>query len=101
MLPEFAAVIARRDLDDPRPARGAETEAHRLFYRLTIDAVDDDLQHRVDRFRQLARHTEPAANRRAVRFVGRRDHVLVAPRADLAAGADDAAGKRQDDAADP
>src|SRR6185436_5551561 len=99
MLPELAAVIAGRDLHDPRPARRVEADAHRVFYSLTIDAVDNDLQHRIHRLRQLARHTEPAANRRAVRLVGRGGHVLVALRADLAAGADDTAGKRQDDAA--
>ena len=75
--------------------------AHRLLDRGAVEPVDDDLQHRVDCLRQLAGHAEPSAQRRAVGVVGRRDHVLVALRADLAAGADDAAGKRQDDAADP
>src|SRR5262249_24113268 len=49
---------------------------------------------------QRADHVGAAAQCRAVGVVGRRDHLRVMFGADLAAAADDAAGKRQNHAAD-
>ena len=45
VLPEFAAVVARRDLDDTGTARCSETGAQRLLDRRSIETVHDDLQH--------------------------------------------------------
>ena len=45
MLPELAAVIARGNLDDTRPARRSESGAHRLLDRQPIESIHDDLEH--------------------------------------------------------
>ena len=45
MLPELAAVIARGNLDDTRPARRGESGPHRLLDRRSIESIHDDLQH--------------------------------------------------------
>ena len=99
MLTELAAVVPRGDLDDARPARRSQAGPKRALDRGTIQAVHHDLQHRVHTLRELAVDAIPSAERRTVRVVGGRHHVLVFLRADLAAGPDDPAGERQDDAA--
>src|SRR5216683_290778 len=99
VLPELAAVIPRRDLDDAGPARRVDAGAQRVLDRLTVQAVDDDLEHRVHARRQRALDADASAQRRAVGVVGGRDHLLIALRANLAAAPDDAAWEREDDAA--
>src|SRR5438105_11222414 len=51
VLSELAAVVAGGNPDDARTARGVDTRAQRFLDRLAIQAVDDDLEHRVHRVR--------------------------------------------------
>src|SRR6187455_530852 len=100
MLSELAAVVAGRDLDDARSARGVDADTHRVLDGSAIESVHDDLEHRVRAVRNLARDSVAPAECRAVRVVGRRDHVLVFLRADFAAGAHDSTRKGKHDALD-
>src|SRR5712691_12595332 len=100
VLAEPAAVIPGRDLDHARTTRRLDAGAERVLDRLAIQAVHDDLEHRVHARRQRARDADASAERRAVGVVGRRDHLLVTPRSNLAAASDDAAREGEDDAAD-
>jgi len=45
VLPEFAAVVPRGNLDDTRPARCSEAGGHRLLDRRSIESIHDDFQH--------------------------------------------------------
>src|SRR5688572_29546622 len=99
MLPELAAVVAGGDLDDARPAGGSESGAQCLLDRRSIETIDNDLEYRVHAFGQLALDALAPAQRRTVGIVRGCDHLLVFLRAHLAAGAHDAARKRENDAA--
>src|SRR4030088_2059780 len=91
---ELAAVIPGRALPHAGTERRFDAGAQRLLDRRWVEAVDDDLEHRVHAVRQRARHTDPAAERRTVGVIGGCDHLLVAPRSNLAAAPDDAARER-------
>src|SRR5262245_8491847 len=93
VLPELAAVVPSRDLENARAARGIHAGSQRALDGRTIQTIHHDLEHGIHALWQLAAHALPAAQCRTVRVVGGRDHVLVLLRPDLAAGADDAAGK--------
>src|SRR5262245_51219371 len=85
MFAELATVIASRDLDHAGAAGGLDAGAKGLFDGRTIQAVDDDLEHRVHFVWQRARDLAAPAQRRAIGVVGGRDHLLVVFRANLAA----------------
>src|SRR5439155_24570185 len=59
--PQRAPIIPGRDAHHARPARGANAGAHGLLHGGLVDAVDDDLIHRVDALRQ--RGLDDAAQR--------------------------------------
>src|ERR1043165_9168444 len=92
---EVTAIVAGRDAEDARPARGADADAGRFLDGGLIDAVDDDFVDGIDPFGQGGFHH--AAQGGAISVVGAGTQFLVAT-ADLAAGADNAAGKWKNDA---
>ncbi len=100
MLPELAAVVAGRDLDDARSARGVDADAHRVLDGRAIESVHDDLEDRVHTVRE--RLLTPSRPRSVGQYASLVDAViflyLFAPT--LLPAAHDAAGEGQDDAAD-
>src|SRR5438876_8772610 len=95
MRPELAAVIPCADPQYAGQAGGRNADARRLLDGRQVETVHDDLVNGVGPLRQGGLH-EPAQGR-TVSIVGTGPQLLV-PAADLAAAADDAAGKRQNDA---
>src|SRR5262245_44682905 len=89
--PQISAVIARTDADDAGPAGGTDARGHRVLDGGLVDAVDDNFVNRANIVRQCRLHHAP--QRGTVSVVGAGPQHLVAA-ADLAPGADDAAGER-------
>src|SRR5262249_8154596 len=93
MRAELAAVIAGTDRDDALPAGSIDAGPHRLRYGWSVDAIDDDLEHRVHSLGQVALGN--GAERRAKSVIGRGDHGLRSSGPHLTATPDHTAGKRQ------
>src|SRR3954462_12925469 len=93
MWPELATVVAGTDGPNPWATRRFDPGAHGAADAVEVEAVEDDLQHRIDALRQCGRGQSP--QRRTVLLVGRGNHSLVAG-AHLAAASHDPAGEGED-----
>src|SRR6516225_7936991 len=97
MRSQVAAIIAGGDADNARDAGGPDADAGSFFHSSQIQAIDDNLVNRVDAFGHG--RLDLAAQGRAVGVIGAGAEFLVSA-SDLAAGADDATRKGQDNAGD-
>src|SRR5215211_5796194 len=95
ILPQLAAIIARRDRHNAAAGGRAQSGYCRATDRLFARAVNDDLIGTISILVQLAFH--PPAERRTVCIGRGRDESLV-PRPDLAPTAGRSARKRRDHA---
>ena len=69
MFSELAAIVPGRDLDHTRQAGGGDPGPQGSLDRGTVEAVHDNLQHRIDRLGQLALDAGPPAQCRTVGIV--------------------------------